>query len=212
MVVTIQMNENSSSIRLSSARIKRPEPNPILPFAVVFVVLTIVLIITFAVRDRNPQPAAPATPVPTSTPSPPPIPSATPTPGFVKQSSGWVGATVILPPTPSPTIPIYVPEPTRAPRPTPSISQCADYRWSTIQVFSPSAQVKIDIRVKNGCPYDLGPSNLWFDITGWRDGARVQSVRGGPFETIRKGWSDDLSIGLPGSLDWYDEITVVVQN
>jgi len=81
-----------------------------------------------------------------------------------------------------------------------------------MQVFSPSAQVKIDIRVDNRCPYDLGPNNLVFDITGWRDGGRVQSVRGMPFETIRRGRSGDLSIGLPGSMDWYDEIEVVVQD
>jgi len=212
MVKATHMNENSSSIRFSSARIKRPEPNPILPFALVLVALTIVLIITFAVRDGDPDPASAATPEQSPTPSPTPTQSATPTPGFVKESSGWVDATVVLPPRPSPSMPVYVPEPTRAPRPTPRISECADYRWSTVQVFSPSAQVKVDIKVKNRCPYDLGPSNLWFDITGWRDGARVQSVRGRPFETIRKGWADDLSIGLPGSLDWYDEITVVVQD
>jgi hypothetical protein len=79
-----------------------------------------------------------------------------------------------------------------------------------MQVFSPSAQVKIDIRVDNRCPYDLGPGNLLFEITGWRDGGRVQSVRGVPFETIRRGRSGELSIGLPGSEDWYDEIEVVV--
>jgi hypothetical protein len=206
------MNENSSSIRLSSARLKGPEPNPVLPFAVVLVVLSIVLIITFAIRDQDPPPAPVTPPEPSSTPSPLPTASATPTPGLVKESSGWVDAAVVLPPTPSPTTPVYEPEPTRAPRPTPRISECADYRWSTVQVFSPSAQVKIDIRVNNRCPFDLGPSNLWFDITGIRDGARVQSVRGAPFETIRKGWAGDLSIGLPGSLDWYDEITVVVRD
>jgi len=206
------MNESSSSIRLSSARIKGPEPNPVLPFAVVLVVLTIVLIITFAIRDQDPPPAPVAPAEPSTTPSPLPTPSPTPTPGFVRETSGWVDATVVLPPTPAPSMPVYAPQPTRAPRPTPSISECADYRWSAVQVFSPSAQVKIDIEVRNRCPFDLGPSNLWFEITGFRDGARVQSVRGAPFETIRKGWSGDLSIGLPGSLDWYDEITVVVRD
>ncbi len=131
-------------------------------------------------------------------------------PGIVKQASGWVDATVMLPPSPTPAMPSVETYPTRAPKPTPSISQCAEFSWSTIQVFSPSAQVKVDIRVRNRCPYDLGPDNLWFDITGWRDGGRVQSVRGHPFETIRRDRTGDLSIGLPGSLDWYDEIEVVV--
>jgi hypothetical protein len=79
-----------------------------------------------------------------------------------------------------------------------------------MQVFTPSAQVKVDIRVDNRCPYDLGPDNLLFEITGWRDGGRVHSVRGTPFETIRRGWTGELSIGLPGSEDWYHEIEVLV--
>jgi len=206
------MTDDPADFRLSSARRRRTTDNPVFPFAVVLVILTIVLIITFAARDRNPTPDAPAAPAPTASHSPSPTPTATPTPGFVKESSGWIDATVVLPPTPTPTMPVFVPHPTRAPRPTPSISQCADYRWSSLQVFSPTAQVKIDIRVDNRCPYDLGPSNLVFDITGWRDGGRVQSVRGIPFETIRRGRSGDLSIGLPGSLDWYDEIEVAVQD
>jgi hypothetical protein len=206
------VTEGSSKIRLSSARSPRPKDSPVLPFAVVLVGLAIVLVVVFAVRDEEPeiQSSPPATP--TATPHLAPPPSATPTPGFVKESTGWVSAVVVVSPTPSPTVPVFVPAPTRAPRPTPRISECADFQWSSLQVFSPSAQVKIDISVRNRCPYDLGPSNLWFDITGWRDGGRVQSVRGHPFETIRKGWSGDLSIGLPGSLDWYDEITVAVRD
>ena len=206
------MTEDPSTTRLSNARRPERKDNPVLPFAVVLVILTIVLVITFAVRDQNPTPDAPAAPAPTANHSPSPTPTATPTPGLVKESSGWIDATLVLPPTPTPTMPVFVPHPTRAPRPTPSISQCAEYRWSSLQVFSPMAQVKIDIRVNNRCPYDLGPANLWFDITGWRDGGRVQSVRGHPFETIRRGRWGDLSIGLPGSLDWYDEIEVVVQD
>jgi len=206
------MTDKPSTIRMSSARRRGPKDNPVLPFAVVLVILAIVLVVTFAVRDRDPAPGAPALLNRSATPSPSPTPTETPTPGFIKEQSGWIDATVILPPSPTPTISAFVPVPIRAPRPTPRISQCADYRWSTIQVFSPSAQVKVDIRVTNRCPYDLGPTNLWFDITGWRDGGRVQSVRGHPFETIRRGRWGDLSIGLPGSLDWYDEIEVVVRD
>jgi len=206
------MTDEPSTIRMTSARRRGPKDNPVLPFAVVLVFLTIVLVVTFAVRNQDPAPLSPATEDPTMTPTPSPTPTETPTPGFVKEQSGWIDATVVLPPSPTPTMPVFVPVPTRAPRPTPRISECADYRWSTLQVFSPSAQVKVDIRVTNRCPYDLGPTNLWFDITGWRDGGRVQNVRGSPFETIRRGRSGDLSIGLPGSLDWYDEIEVVVRD
>jgi len=206
------MNDEPSGFRLSSARRGGPTDNPVLPFAVVLVFLAIVLIVTFGVRDENPPPALRATPTSTATPSPSPTPTSTATPEFVRGESGWVDATVVLPPSPTPTMPALVAYPTAAPRPTPRISECAGYRWSSMQVFSPSAQVKIDIRVDNRCPYDLGPNNLVFDITGWRDGGRVQSVRGMPFETIRRGRSGDLSIGLPGSMDWYDEIEVVVQD
>jgi hypothetical protein len=206
------MTDEPPTIRMTSARRRGPKNNPVLPFAVVLVFLTIVLVVTFAVRDQDPAPGIPTSEDLTATPSPSPTPTETPTPGFVKEQSGWIDATVVLPPSPTPTMLVFVPAPTRAPRPTPRISECADYRWSTIQVFTPSAQVKVDIRVTNRCPYDLGPANLWFDITGWRDDARVQSVRGNPFETIRRGRSGDLSIGLPGSLDWYDEIEVVVRD
>jgi len=208
------VTEESPKIRLSTARRSGPKDNPVLPFAVVLVMLTIVLIVTFAVRDRGSDAPSVAV-VPTAppvTPSATPTPTATPTPGVVKHASGWIEAAVVLPPTTTVVpAPVGLP-PTLAPRPTPSISQCASFTWSSVQAFSPSAQVKIDIRVTNRCPYDLGPDTLWFDITGWRDGGRVQSVRGHPFETIRRGRTGDLFIGLPGSLDWYDEITVVVRD
>jgi len=206
------VTEESPKIRLSSARRAGPKESPVLPFAVVLVALTIVLVVVFAVRDEEPEFQIPSPATPTATPHLTPTPSTTPTPEIVKHASEWIDATVILPTPPSPTPPSFVAHPTRAPRPTPSISQCAEIRWSTIQAFSPSAQVKVDIQVRNQCPYDLGPDNLWIDITGWRGGGRVQSVRGHPFETIRRDRSGDLSIGLPGSLDWYDEITVVVQD
>ena len=206
------MTKDTAGFRLSSARRPGPKDNPVLPLAVVLVALTIILIVVFAVKHDKPAEEAPLEPTPTQAPTITPVPSATPTPGMVKDGSGWVDATLVLPPSPTPTMPALMEVPTRAPRPTPRISQCAEFRWSAVQVFSPSAQVKIDLRVNNRCPYDLGPGNLWFDITGWRDGARVQSARGAPFETIRRGRSGDLSIGLPGSLDWYDEIEVVVQD
>jgi hypothetical protein len=173
------------------------------------VLAAIILIVVLAVDDRGETPATPTpTPLPTATPAPPA--TRTPTPGFERAESGWVDATVVMPPNPTPTMPALETHPTRVPKPTPSISQCAVYRYSTYQVFAPSAQVKVDIRVDNRCPYDLGPENLVFEITGWRQGAHVRTVRGIPFETIRRGRSGDLSIGLPGSADWYDEIEVVV--
>jgi hypothetical protein len=203
------MNETSGSFRLSSARRPGPKDSPTLVAAVLIVIAAIAFIALFAARSDRDEPATP-TPTPIATVPPTPSPTTTPTAAAVRNQSGWVDAAVVLPPTPEPTMPPLVAYSTRVPRPTPRISQCAAYRYSTIQVFAPSAQVKVDIRVDNRCPYDLGPGNLLFEITGWRDGAHVRSVRGVPFETIRRGRSGDLSIGLPGSQDWYDRIEVAV--
>jgi len=203
------MNATTGGFRLSSARRGGPKQNPTPILAVVAVLAAITLIVALAVEDESEEPAGP-TPTPRVTPTPSPAPTRTPTPGFERAQSDWIDAAVVMPPTLTPTTPAFEAYPTRAPRPTPSISECAIYRFSTTQVFSPSAQVKVDIRVDNRCPYDLGPNNLLFEITGWRDGAHIQSVRGVPLETIRRGRSGDLSIGLPGAEDWYDEIEVVV--
>jgi len=207
------MTEVSTRYRLHGPRRRGPQGSPVLPLAITVVVLVIVLIAVIAGVDDEPDQPPPPAPGPSpAAPSsaPTPGPSHTPTPEPVAGESGWAEAEVVLPPTPSPTWPVFEPAPTRAPRATPTISQCAHYSWTTMQVFTPSAQVKVDIRVDNRCPYDLGPDNLLFEITGWRDGGRVQSVRGVPFETIRRGWTGELSIGLPGSEDWYDEIEVLV--
>lgn len=204
------MSDPPSSYRLSSARRSGAKDNPVLVLAVFGVLAVIVLVVALSTRRPEAEPAARPTSTPTPARTATPTPVATPTEGLVQEASGWVDATVILPPSPTPTDPVFAPAPTREPRPTPRISQCASYTWSSLQVFTPSAQVKIDIRVDNRCPYDLGPSNLLFEITGWRDGGRVQTVRGVPFETIRRGRTGELSIGLPGSLDWYDEIEVSV--
>jgi hypothetical protein len=147
---------------------------------------------------------------PTATPSP--FPSATPSPTaivLVEETSEWlVAAGPEITPTPWPTAPL--PPTRRPPTPTPRIGQCVDYRWSAVQVFTPSAQVKIDISAVNNCNRDIGPLDLFFEITGWREGGRVQTVRGHPFEAIRRRSSGIIVIGLPGSIDWYDRISVEI--
>jgi hypothetical protein len=70
--------------------------------------------------------------------------------------------------------------------------------------------VLTEIRANNDCIRDLGPLELMFEISGWRDGELVQSVRARPFDRIRRGHSEIVSVGLPGSIDWYDEITVEI--
>lgn len=202
------MGDITTRYWLHSSRRRRPPGGPVLPLSITVIVLVIVLIVVMADREEEPAPSTTPTPLPTSVaPSPSPSPSPTATMGPEKGESGWIDAVVVIP---TPTWPVMEEAPTRQPKPTPSISQCAAYRWTSLQVFTPSAQVKIDIQVDNRCPYNLGPGNLLFEITGWRDGGRVQSVRGVPLETIRRGRSGELSIGLPGSEDWYDEIEVVI--
>jgi hypothetical protein len=149
---------------------------------------------------------------PTPTASPAPTASATPSPPatvLVEETSEWlVAVSPEVTPTPWPTAPL--PPTRRPPSPTPRIAECVDYRWSAAQVFRPSAQVKVDITAVNNCNRDLGPLDLFFEITGWREGARVQTVRGHPFDAIGRRRSEIIAIGLPGSIDWYDRISVEI--
>jgi hypothetical protein len=205
------MTESSGSYRLSSARRRGPGDSPVVRVAMVLAIVLGALVAVRMMQQSEPEIVVPPTPIPSPTATPGPTRTPTPTATLIAAGSQWVDATLLIPPSPTPpALRPAAPEPTRAPRPTPSISQCTAFSFTTIQTFTPSAQVKVDIRVDNRCPYDLGPDNLWFEITGWRDGSWVQSVRGHPFETIRRGHRGDLAIGLPGSLDWYDEIEVVV--
>jgi hypothetical protein len=173
--------------------------------------VTIVVLVTLvAVMSRQkqpdvveilPQPSPPATP----TLAPSATPTATET---VELQSGWVSASVPDPTaTPWPTPP---PPVRRQPTPTPRVSECVAYRWTTVQIFRPSAQVLTEIKAVNNCTHDIDPLELLFEISGWREGALVQSVRARPFDRIRRRHSGIISVGLPGSADWYDEITVEI--
>jgi hypothetical protein len=170
----------------------------------------VVMLVLLVVFDRAPEPeVAEAPPTPTSPPPPMAAPTVAPTATpFVELSSEWVEAsTPADTPTPWPTIPDPV---RREPTPTPRVSECASFSWSTVQAFIPSAQVLTEIRVRNGCNRDLAPTDLHFEISGWRGGGLIRSVHAMPFDRIRRRHSDIISVGLPGSLDWYDEITVEI--
>jgi len=113
-------------------------------------------------------------------------------------------------PTPWPTI-LSLPSPTSpAPTRTPSLADCLPYRWSAIQHFSGFAQVLVEIEVTNRCGRTLGTHEVWFLISGFRNGGLVQTARGHPFDELPSGGTDIVAIGLPGSLDWYDRIEVRV--
>jgi hypothetical protein len=196
--------------RTSSARKGRRGPSLLTAAVVIVVAIFAALAVRENTRRREDPDLRPTPPVPpTSTPTAAPAATAT---ELVEYSSGWVEATApTATPSPWPTIP---PAATATPRPDPSptplTSSCVTYRWTAQQVFRPSALVMVEINAVNRCDRDLGPLELWFEITGWRQGGFVQSVRGHPFDRIRKGGSEIIAIGLPGSIDWYDEITVQI--
>ena len=202
----ILVNDELRGFRISSARTGRGGPSPVVLAAAAVVLLAVILVLVSR-EDEAPV----VTPAPTALPSE--TPTTVPTTALVERASAWV--TVPIPeatPTPWPTPwPTSPPPPTRRPpSPTPRISECVTYRWTSVQIFRPFAQVLIEINASNRCSHDLGPLELWFEITGWRDGGLVQTVRAHPFESIRRNHSGNIAIGLPGSIDWYDEITVEI--
>jgi hypothetical protein len=203
------VREELPGYRTSSARRKRVAPSSLTAAVVVVVVIFVALAILD--RSRQPPPAPIQSPPPTPTSPPTKISEPTAT-VMVERSSEWVVASAPSA-TPSPW-PDFAPPATATPRPqpspTPRTAECVTFRWSARQVFRPSAQVMVEIEAVNRCNRDLGPLELWFDITGWRQGSSVQSVRGHPFDRIRRGGSGIVAIGLPGSIDWYDRIAVEI--
>jgi hypothetical protein len=200
------MTKPPAGFRLSSARRGGPGPSWVLRAAVAVVLLVAVL----AVLHREPDPEVVVLPpTPTEPVAPTPVPAATATPPIpVEQSSEWiVASSPEATATPWPTSPPPVP---RVPTPTPAVADCVTYRWSTVQIFNPSAQVLTEINAVNRCNRDIAARELMFEVTGWRDGGQVQSVRALPFDPIRRNHSGIVSVGLPGSIDWYDRITVEI--
>jgi hypothetical protein len=200
------MDQPSKGYRYSSARRDRRGPSPIVIAAVAAIALVVLLAVVF-----HEPPTETVVVPPTPTPPPPatatPVPTATAT-TMTELASDWVTvSTLVDTPTPFPTSP---PPARREPTPTPRVSECVSYRWTTAQVFLPSAQVLTEISATNNCNRDIGPLDLMFEVSGWRNGALVQSVRARPFDRIRRRHSGIISIGLPGSIDWYDRITVEI--
>lgn len=203
-----RVNDDLRGFRISSAR-RGGGSGLWIVAAVVVVLLAVVLAV---VQEKDDEQAPPTrTPTPTTSPEK----TATPSPSatvLVEETSEWVVIDVPSPTlTPWPTFP-PTQTPTTRPMPsaTPLFSECVVFRWTARQVFRPSAQVMVEIDITNRCNRDLGPLDLWFEITGWRNGEWVQSVRGHPFESISRGRGGIATIGLPGSIDWYDEVTVDV--
>ncbi len=201
------MERPSRGFTYSSARRRTRAPSPVILATIVIVVLVVLL----AVLRKRPEPETAQTPPAPASPTP--QPTRTPTlaaaiASMEEISSDWVEISRPADtPTPWPTIPDPV---RREPTPTPKVSECVSFRWTTAQVFMPSAQVLTEIRANNACGRDLEPEDLMFEISGWRDGGLIRSVRAMPFDPIRRRHSDIITVGLPGSLDWYDEVRVEI--
>ncbi len=176
--------------------------------------LLLILLAVFQIaRLRHHPPPVVAEPLaPSSTPtatSPRRPPTPTPTP--IEMASDWV---VIQPeatrtPTPLPT-PTPAPEQPRLPTSTPTVAQCVGLRSSASQSSITLGQVLISAELTNHCGRELQPLEVWVSVAGYRQGALVQTAYGHPFDVLTPGHSEEVTIGLPGSLDWYDRVTVEV--
>lgn len=126
----------------------------------------------------------------------------------VAQLSDWVE---VAPPTATaPPWPIATPEPRPEPPPrsTPAPASCVEATWSAQQGLGRLGEVLVEIELVNRCGRDLGQLEVWFRVSGYRDGSVVQSVCAHPFETVYPGRWARVTVGLPGSLDWYDRLEV----
>ncbi len=203
--------------RVSSGR-RRPERNPSLAgAAVVGTAAAIAGLVVVGQLARAPTPTAaplPATRTPTASPTPPaPAPTATALP---TETAVWTTEQTRQPPPPTATRtevpwPTPVPASTRTPTPVAGLAGCIDFRWTTLQTWvPPRAFVNIQIDVVNRCGRALDPMELWFEVRGYRQGDLVQTARGHPFDRVSTRFATQLTIGLPGSRDWYDRITVEI--
>ncbi len=174
-------------------------------------VLAVLVVVFEFLRSPPSPPPAPAAAPPAATAPPPPKASPTPTTTPEEGFTGWMEEDPTPTPTPEPTLfPTFTPRPTPLPTRPPTLAECIRFSWWAEQNLAPLNQVRVSIEVVNGCRRDVGQMELWFEIAGWRDGAVVQVVRAHPLDELRRGTSTEVVVGLPGSMDWYDEITVEI--
>lgn len=156
--------------------------------------------------ERRPLPASDVEPDTVPTPAPKPT-----SPTLVERSSDWVA---VAAPSPTPTVwtATTLRPRRRQPTPTPPVSRCVAVRWSAHQSFAAWGHVLVDIHAVNQCGRKLEPHEIAVWIAGYRDGAIVQTASGTAFDVLYPGRSTNFAIGLPGSIDWYDRITVEVMD
>lgn len=182
------------------------------------VVVAALLLLVLMVRDAGRRSSLP----PPRIPGPPhrtvasgPLPTSLPTPTAtvipVQRSR------VVLPWQPEST-PTEAPWPTEpAPprraeaKPTESVERCVAIDWRSSLSLAAPGQVLIDIDAHNGCGRDLAALEVWFEVSGFHQGALVRSVTGHLFDPLYRGGDGHATIALPGSIDWYDTIEVTLK-
>ena len=201
------MDNSPSGFHLSSGRREQRSRSGCLIVGGVLFIIALIALFEIVRGDDTPVPPAP-------TPTPP-APTATATPSATAAPAEFSTDVVVLAPTvtPTPWIPAAPPPPRRRqPSPTPSASECISASWDAHQSLAAWGNVLVNINATNRCRRVLQPTDVWFRVTGYRDGDLIQTAQGSPFEDIYPGRSTQFGIGLPGSIDWYDEIVVEVND
>jgi hypothetical protein len=166
-------------------------------------------------RKHAPSPTPKGMPV-TATPTPRPSSEPEETPEVAAEGNRITvhesSATLPWPTDVPPTAAVAQVEehrpPARAPTPTPSVAQCVGVSWSASMSAAAPGQVLVEITATNYCDRSFAPPDLWFLVSGYHHDALVRSVTGHPFDPLPRGGSVVTTIGLPGSIDWYDRIAV----
>jgi hypothetical protein len=208
MVVTRDiMDQTPSGFYLSSGRRERRSRSGRLIVIGVLFIVGLVVVFELGRDDEVPAPTAPAPVAPTVT--------ATASPTATGAPSEFSTDVVLVAPTltPTPWIPAAPRSPKRPqPTTTPSAAQCVRASWDAHQSLAAWGNVLVNISATNTCRRVLQPTDVWFRVSGFRDGGLVQTAQGSPFEEIYPGRTTRFGIGLPGSIDWYDEIVVEVND
>lgn len=198
-----------SALQSSTARRVLPPRSHVLTIVIVGLAVAAVVVHLLRSGIEEPPKTTIHAPPPTPTPSPTPLlPTPTPTPTPAAEASPIAN----FPPTPTPT-PTLAPIPTRrrvGPTPTPTVGQCLSYRWSMSGATPTLNQIFVQIDATNGCGRKLMPDDIWFEVAGIKDGSAVHWIRANSLEEVWPGRTVRISVGLQGSVDWYDEVRVVL--
>lgn len=191
---------------LASGRRQRPGRSGCVVVVGVLVIISLIAVLEL-MRDEETPPTAPPTPPPTAPATQVPAPTTTPTP------ESFSSVVIVEAPTltPTPWTPSAPARPVRRPStPTPSAASCITATWDAHQTLATRATILVNISATNRCRRVLQPTDVWFRVTGYRNGDLIQTAQGSPFNEIFPGRTTRFGIGLPGSIDWYDDITVEV--